>query len=597
MPDLAAPFLTPDELTARPGDPALGGVRADYDPANKNPLGALQQSFDRIDAENMQAMEAARQRQFQKAQQARQQQHDLLTRQMEYENQEKLLRQRKAWENQKMMYDMFSSTGGTSHTVTGPDGKSMGIPFRADDQEIADNFADELRKKAFGENATNYLYSGDMVKDQRELNRLNTNMSLRAVYDAQARQDLSKASMPEMKQAAQDYLNYLESTRADSKTPPRPYVSPFMSAKPNVDVAVYQDPKKLESFEGGMGIPNRVYAGFENTTDANELNQGYNHFQHFQASPEGQSPQEYAAYQQSFNDLRKARGQQPIDLGGVLGQDGKIHFDDSTPAKRITLARKFLTAYNQLQTGHLQLDPDAEKDKLEQEKTKAAIAKDNIEIALKKKELETGKDGKKNAEEIKDERDIKAVKSTYKDVRKVFDEKPTYVSQATKMIMSANGIDPAKYNISIVPSGKADKFIGIEAPEEDVTIAADKKTPKKTIKGVKGQSVKPDAVFMIEDKKSRNKELVFLKDGGIVARANEKDALINGLKHDARYDQKQYENKVAHAEDVFETAASKTIQSDEDAIRKRLVPITIKSKDGKLIHAMKDPVTNKRYAL
>jgi len=48
-----------------------------------------------------------------------------------------------------------------------------------------------------------------------------------------------------------------------------------------------------------------------------------------------------------------------------------------------------------------------------------------------------------------------------------------------------------------------------------------------------------------------------------------------------------------------EPSRAKTAKGDdnsESAIRVRLVPITVRKKDGTLVRVLKDPVTGKRYA-
>lgn len=540
--NIAAPFLTPNELTAQPGDPALGGVQVNFDPAVKAPLQPLQETFNRLDSENNASIQ-------QKRQQERSFKHDLLTKQMDFDQQNSVLRQQKAWQNQKDLYNMLSANGFTSHTLPGPDGKPMSIPYRKEDQEVAAKVAKEITDATTKE-PNNYAYSSDFDTSMAKFKGVNDNASLRAIYTAQAKQDLAGAYLPEQTQKIQEYLSKLDNTPLGEKTPPEPYVSqPSWSAKPQVDVSIYNDPKKLESFDGKLGIPNRVYDAFETTNDISQLNQGYGNFKHFLSSPEGQDPAAYAEYQKAFNELRESRHRRPIDLGGKVDANGRLVFDDSTPNKRTKIARNFLTSYNQMQTGHFQDDKDAESDELDNEVKRAQIKKYNAESH----EKEQGKNTKPTKEELVEERDKKTVRSMVNNVRDVYSkvtEGKSPITPAYAGFWERNGIKPSEYDIyPSVSSNVAGKFIGILTEAESTT--TDAQGAKTTTKSP-ASSMGVDRIVPIRDKATKELKLAYIADNKVVNIVSEKQAVSNGIKHEAHYDPKGYENKTAWVDELFD---------------------------------------------
>jgi hypothetical protein len=110
MAEIAAPYFSGNDLNGQPGDANLSGVQANFDPAVKTPLAALQNTADRIDAENFNAHK-------QQQQQQRQFQHDILVRQMENEHQDKILKYHEGQQNRQQLFNMFNETGATAASL------------------------------------------------------------------------------------------------------------------------------------------------------------------------------------------------------------------------------------------------------------------------------------------------------------------------------------------------------------------------------------------------------------------------------------------------------------------------------------------------
>lgn len=592
MADIAAPYFSGNDLTAQPGDANLSGVQANFDPSVKAPLAAIQQTIDRQDAENFQA-------QKQRQQQERQFQHDLLVRQMENEQQEKVLKYQQGIKDRQQLFNMFNQTGATAASLKDQGGNDMSIPFLPEDNEKLVSETNDLQKWAF-ESPTQNLYSPELQTKMNDLKQKRTNASLRTIYYKQAEQAMTNAYDPEEKERLKKYMEDIKTQPLAADKMPHPYMEQ-PTIKPLIDAEKdYKDGKGYEEFgDNGSGVPNARYLGLAATTDPRLINEGFKRYQFFRSQPEGQSVEAYQQWKQRLDELTDARDLPRMEFPVVATNDGKVAFDESSRAKQQSLARNFLAATELMNNGYLK-QPDAEDVLKQQElearvdKEKATAQKERVEAQLKSDELKNGKPLTGEQQETK-----KYVRSVYSQAQGVFSPKGR-PEVAKGNWMGNFGVDPTKYNIYTVGKDAGAKYIGLEEPGKKTKVTG---SGTETVTESKGRSVTPDQVYLIEDKATGDKKLMFVKDNKSIAKVSEKDAVINALKHEAKYDPKVYQKQVTYIEDAYKkadeednTSSSSAESGSEAEIRSRLVPVTLKKKDGSLIKAMKDPKTGKFYA-
>ncbi len=605
-----APYQTGTDLTQMPGDAALSGVQANFDPSVKAPFAALQNTFDRIDSEEKHALEQQKQRMFQQQQEEKRFQNDLLSQKMQLEQQMKMLQYKEGVQNRDDFYKMMNEIRVRGGNLKDPNGNPMPLMPLDEDKPVLQQDASELNKIVLSD-PTGYKFNDDFNKKFADYEAKTANATTRSRYYKEAQIALSQTSDPEERQ---NLANYMEGLKKGSvKDVPDPYVSPRLTFQPVVDQSKFKD-KDLQQFDNGKGIPQSQFNSILYTTDGKQLDQGFRTYQAFKNLPQGQDAGAYQEYQQALNEMQLERGQQPIDLGGKITGDGKVVFDDGSRAKQLDLARKFLYADQIMHSGHI--TPYSEDEKLESEKLKAQVAKeeaaaqkDRVEAAMKQKEMETGRPVKPTTEELKQEQTRQAVKSMYKQAQSVFKPASRPVTGANPEVWnkwwSTRGVDINDYTVyNLANKGVADKYIGIEEPQK--TIKTTNRKNETTEKTIKGESTKPDNVYLLQDKKTGERTLAYIKDNQVIARVSEKDAIINGLKHESKYDPARYDDKVAWVEDVYAKAAQEektpapdnqgaSENKDEAAIRARLVPIQVRKTDGTIVTLMKDPQTGKRY--
>ena len=538
MAGIDAPFLTPEQLGVNaPGNAALGGVEQTFDPTNKQPLQGIQDTFNRIDTES--AQKATQQRQFN---------HDLLTKHMEYDHEEKMQKAAQAIKDRNDLFNMLSQSGGTSATLKDAQGNDASIPFLPADQAQLDQATTDFNKKVV-KDPTGFKTDPESWKQLNELKQTRINASMRSIYTAQAKQQLANTFDPAEKQRLQGYIDKIQSQPLDAKTMPTPFIQE-PTVEPMVDASKYKDAKTRESFDEGEGVPNKEYQGLINTTDPHKINEGFKRYQFFQAQPQGQTAEAYQKYTDDLNALTDKRGLPRINLGGTPTQDGKVVFDDGTYAKKQQLAKNYLAASELMNNGHL-INPD-EEDAVKLEKLKAETREANAKAKKEEIELKTGKSTKPTAEEMKQEESKTAVAAAASEVKGVFADafskpiaKVDYPSYYKK-----NGVDPSEYKVyPDIPVSVAQKYIGIAAPETDIETkdaSGNKMTTKST-----GGSLKPDRIVPIENKKTGQRELLYWKDDAIKARVTDKQAIVNKIKHETNYDEKLYGQQTPYVDEVY----------------------------------------------
>lgn len=547
MAQQAAPFYSGTDLSSTPTDPRLGGIQQDFDPSNQQPFKQLNDTFTRVDEQNDQAIKAQKQRDFQRQEQQRQFDHDILARQMAQDHEEKMLARQQALKDRQDLYNLLTHTGGSAATLTDENGNPAPMGFLPEDQKVLTESADKFTKKLVP-NAATYKSDPDLINEINghgaEHEQLVKNATMRSVYYKRAQIDYNNAYLPEEKQSIKDYMDNLQKQPLDAQNPPMPYM-----ARPSLKSFIGEkerDPKNYVSFDGGDGVPNTPYLALLNTTDPSMINEGAKKYQFFKSQPEGTDPQAYQAYQQHLNELTEARGLPKIDLGGKV-INGQLAFDDNTVAKRAQLARRHLAAYELTNNGWLQ--PSDEEDELKLQKTRADIAKTKAETD----KLRTGKGEKPTAEQSKQLQYKTEVASAYKDVQKTLSDgikdKPILKPQYPEF-WKKSGIDPDQYTIyPAVSDGSANSFIGIPKGAETKTTGTD--AHNKTTTKVSGGSESFEKAYPIVDNKTGERSLAFSKGGRLIKIASEKQLVANKLKHEANYDPKVYENRTAWLDEVI----------------------------------------------
>lgn len=537
--NVAAPFLTPNDLTAQQGDAALGGVQVNFDPAVKAPLQPLEETFNRLDSENNASI-----------QQQKQRQHDLLTRQMQFDHEDAVNKYHQAMLDRQNMFNFFNQTGETAATIKDArTGASLAIPFLPEDKKILSEETDTFKDRVFN-NADGWAgFQGD-AKAQDHWNELHdkrVNASMRAKFYKEAEQGLANSFDPRERERLKGYMENLRNQPLDGNNMPMPYISQ-PSIKPVIDVEKdYKKGEGFDEFEDGRGVPNRRYHALLNTTDPEMIENGFKKYKFFKDQYERQDPALYQSYQDHLNELTDKRGFDRIDLGGRVTQDGKLVFDDSTYAKQQQLAKKYLTAFELTNNGHL--DNGSESDELDNEVKRAQIKKYNAESH----EKEQGKNTKPTKEELVEERDKKSVRSMVNNVKDVYSkvtEGKSPITPAYAGFWERNGIKPSEYDIyPSVSSNVAGKFIGIPTEAESTTTDA---SGVKTTTKSPPSSMGVDRIVPIRDKATKELKLAYIADNKVVNIVSEKQAVSNGIKHEAHYDPKGYENKTAWVDELFD---------------------------------------------
>lgn len=552
MTGIEAPFQTATELTGQPAEAALGGVQQNFDPANKDPLHALQEAQVRLDTEAAAKLQQQRQFEQQRQQQFREQQHDILTKHMAYDHEDKVLKANRALKDRQDLFSMFNQTGGTSATLKDEQGNDMSIPLLPQDQKQLDDATNSFQKIVMAD-PTGYKNNPELWKQMNDLKHQRTNASMRSIYLRQAQQQLQGTYDPAEQEKLKGYMEKIQSTPLDEKNPPMPYIQQAQ-VKPVLDLAKYKEGKGFESFDDGSGIPNAEYQKLLTTTNPNDINEGFKRFQFFQQQPQGQSAAAYKDYQDHLNELTDARGLPRIELGGVPTADGKILFDADTYAKKQALAKNYLAATELLNSGHLK-NPD-EEDVLKSEKTKAEIEK------IKSQTNKIGKTGKaqmpQSAQQIENQ---KASEQTVGRIKSIFkaDRYPgTSEVREKNSAKDLDGLNEALKNKGYKPSDWV--AVGQPPPSDvqDLSGVEERQADKQGVFKGSGQTEKTDKVIALKNKttgeislgffrqeyKDKDRKTPILGKYTLQSLVNGRAAVENAAKHKHQYS----ENKDANDE-------------------------------------------------
>lgn len=588
-----APYFSPAELTGMQAEPSLGGVAVNFDPAVKNPFAGAAQTFERVAAEAEARAAQKRDQVFKQKLQEQAFQNDLLAKAQAYDQQEKSWKFKQNVEDRNKLYQFLSTNRGSAFNMKDQNGNDMSFqPLESDLKSLQQGADDITQGVTSGGSYTEAMNSPEFQAKLRKQEEMKNLASMRAVSVAQLQQELAQAGTPQEQLRISNAIDAIKNTPLeDMKMPaahqPQPQVNSLLSE----NAKEYPQQKGYESFEGANGesLKARPTADIESllyTNDKKQLNQAYINARYITQLPEFQDPELFRQLQERVNaNWHDIRGKEPLVLG-TIGPNGQVI---PNPDPRVIVAASEL-----LNKGNFIVDSEAEKEQAEIEAKQATTRKVIAEAKEKEKELKTGQSTKPTAEELKQKRDLKEVAASAKEVDRLFSDATSKAptNPIYPKFWERRGINVSDYTFyPPITGGAAHKYIGLEAPETDIkTVNGGKTITEKT----KGHSLVPSKVIPIQNKQSGDIQLVYLdSDNNIMARVNSRDAIANGIKHEAKYDPKQYESKLSYVDDFTKNT---TAPKDNNAIQSRLRPAKVRTKSGQIVNILLDPITGKRYA-
>lgn len=530
--------------------------------------------------------------------------------------QKSLIDYKRKLQSQDDLAKMLSETGGSVFNMKGANGQNVSFSPLPDDQKVLTDKAHDLRKMIL-DNPDNYMFNQDYLDKKNEYSQLANHAGLRATAYNNYNLDAQKSDDP---QERNQIKNWQKQEVTDHKLTegytPEPWLATIKSTDPIGKE--WEDQKKWQEFgtkidnrqdaDGNpvdfevktIGKPNSLFTSIANGTDYVNLKNSTTNYNLWKQLPEARDPNAILQMDQKIKQYATARGIQPY-YPATVDQQGNITY---TQDPRIANAGLALEKHGDLQTEEKPSDASSKqvKEGVEINKAKADIRHVNAET----KKLTEANGGKPpTAEELKEHLDQQAASSMYNEVQGVLNNgvKSAPVKANYPAYWEKNGIDPAKYNIyPALPKGIADKFIGISPTEktEKITSGGTSITKKSSI------PVVADKVSLIEDKESKEKKLVYWLDGKVKTIVPEKEAVVNGLKHEAGFNPKIYENKTAYVDQVSGGKAPGTLngasqQASHSATRPVNIPVTAILKNGyyvdKANKKIYDPQTGEEVAI
>lgn len=479
----------------------------------------------------------------------------------EQEAQVQLTKYKNKLQDQENLAKMLSGQDGSVFNMKDPKtGKDLSFSPLPDDQKILLQKAHDLRKTVMS-NPDGYMYDPDFLDQQNEFKALQRQASLRAVHVADQQQEMTKVDNDTDRQGYQDHINDVRKSKLTDFGQLDPYLPDLKT-----DLSkVYDGDKDLMETNKTMTVDNGV--GYEVSTtkpnidkldvrskllsDKTARDNANTVVKQFLKSPLSQDPAVLAKHNEDVIAANQRLGLTPdnphyiptipLDPNTGLMDPNFIHqpssandlfYSLSAPSKAVVRTSKQVS--------------DAA---LKQQKDKAETRNQNAEADLheaQSKAAKSGKPLKPTTEELKEDQNRESVKSMYKEVKSAY-----VIPTNAKPIPDRPYRDEfnKKFNLYPVPKGVAEKFIGIEEEPTSTTIKGI--GGSSTVKNITGDSVKPDDVFLAVDKKSGDKQLVFMKDGKTIAKVPEKQAIINGIKHEAKYKPSDYESKTVHVDEIY----------------------------------------------
>lgn len=540
---------TANDILSYRGDPGLAaGAGTGLSPIQVNPLGGVDSTLDKIQQIN--AQKAI----------------------MDYQQKAK---------DQEDLAKMLRETGGSVFNMKGPGGQNISYTPLPEDMKILNAKAHELRRMTL-EHPDNYEFNEDWLDKKKEYDNLVNHAGVRAYAYSNYNTDAAKTNDQEERNRIMGMRqSEIGNHPLTDYYMPEPHLPGFTSNMENIlPEKTALDKNNQNTFRvktGKDAAGNLLFTELNGLKDnvldrrqdifpgspgwADAVNYTKNYFQHIAANPS-------LVQQQNTNIDRINQQRGYVDENGnPINQHYIPHVADVVQGPngpqvvpRTTNPADVVHALIAEKYGSLQGDVSIKKTADELQKEYAGISDAQQKINLERQKLAEeeryhngllAKGEKPNTEQLKDIMYKKQAISAFDDVHKVWNEafqadKP-YSQKVVEIpkypqFWKDRGIDPTEYNFyPDITQKKADSFIGLEAPQITETTKAGESTPGRTTKYASASQI-PTKVFPIENKKTGEKKLVFMDGDKVLNVVDEKNAVINKLKHDAQYDQKIYEN-------------------------------------------------------
>ncbi len=541
------PYTTGNDLNAYQGNAALAaGANNGITPQASDPFAGISNTIDRIND-----------RQAQMA----------------------VLKYKQKQKDQDDLAQMLSENGGSLSNMKGENGQNRSVPLLPEDQKIINEYATNYRRAIMAD-PERARFDPKLLAQKDEIARMANFAGRRAVAYSDYNVEASKiADEDERKEIIAHRDREIGHSLTDF-VKPEPYLHKIYPAD-MINEADYKDPKTHEQIKEEVitqtnpdgtkvdyqvtkkGIPNSALLSPMYDSTPAGMHKAMELYKATRAMPEMRNP----AYINKMNAKILAnateRGIQPV-YAAVVNPDGTIEYNENPG--------QVAAALNLEKHGWVR-----KESKLTDEATKRANVESEIKrrrdltalewAKLKQDQEKAAKEGKQSAESLKQEVDEKGGLAAYREVKKVFDPKnykdKMEITPSLIAVGKDVGYNPADYEFyKVPPSVNANKYIGVEASEETETktekSGGGKVTERSSSKTAKGESMRPDVVVMVRNKKTGQSELVYLKGGAPVAVVSERQAIANGLKHEARYDDKVYTNKVIYGQHAYDEGAPVT---------------------------------------
>jgi hypothetical protein len=573
--DVAAPYFSGTDLTQMAGNPALGGGAYNFNPANQNPLAGINEAIKEANAQS-----------FQQETQRRQQKHDILTRAMEMEHQDKMMQWRQNIADRNELYKNLYGNGASLHNQKDAQGNDVSFPALPQDKEILGKSAENIRSQMMGGNYTSLRNNPDFNAQLDAHSKMTALSSVKAAQVTKLKQQLAAEPDPAEQESIQKSIDEISAAPIDKGVLP-PVYQPQAAIEDPISLKDATAKENQQDFKNGTGTATRLLEPFYDSIKKSDLDNGQRIRNQFKKTAQGNSWQAYQDYQTDVNEVRAARGLPPIDLGGrpapstESNPNPRVIFDESTEDKRRQLNQKFLGSAVLLKYGRI-VPPDS-SDKLDEEKEQSEIDKNRADTYKK-----LHPDVKKpTAAEIKDDQEYRAAVSAKKEADQAFDYKnnPEYkpINTATQSPaflswIAKQGYNPEEYNFYTVPKTVDTKRgVGVQA---DIKTKGSVATTGQQTKSASGQSAKPDISYIAVNKNSGDVEMLNIQKkanggGDVISAVSKRDYAANTLKHEAKYDEKQYGNKVVWVHSLYDGESQQPQQSAQPAQQASQRPATI----------------------
>lgn len=493
-------------------------------------------------------------------------------------------------DQQQQLAQMLAETGSSVFNMKNSNGQNISFNPLPDDQKILAQRAHDLRAQILA-NPQKYMFDQDYLDKKAEYGQLVNHAGVRASAYNNYNQEAQKTNDQDERAAILAHRdNELKYSLLDGGMPepylPKPVFDPqnFISDKDVNDknMNTYRQltgtdndgNQTLTSLNGlndnVLDFRGKVLPGSKNYADAMNLSHSY-------LSTIASNPQAVQQHNDNIDRINQERGYvdekgQPISPH-YIPHVAEVVNGKNGPQVVVTATNPQDIAYSVMAEKKGSLTPSQEIKKTEEQEADESVKRrkekaDTAKVLAETSKIKSGKD--ETIEDKKQDLNKKAVAAVYNDVHTIFskDDKPISDSDLPKYKVDDKGkrlwtnisgkgdydyiIPKDKYTVYPAISSNAAKYVGLQAPEQSVTETDPTDESKTTTKTIKGSSADVDTIYPVKDKATGEKKLAFVKDGKVVAYVPEKQAVINGLKDDAKWEPSQYENKLPFVDEVYD---------------------------------------------